>query len=124
MFLCQHARTDERPDEEKTRAPENEDEKTGGTNRAATGSQLRPDVQEGRPPTAPTRAADAQARGQRAEHQPARPSAVIAKPDVQAGAESGGGKAGRMTAQRAGGRPAGWSGWRGKPLNYSPSCRY
>jgi len=37
----------------------------------------------------------------------ARPSAVLAKPAVQAGAESGGGEAGRMTAQRAGGRPAG-----------------
>ena len=75
------------------RAPENEDEKTGGTNRAAEaavdawqrrpGSQPRPDVQEGRPATAPTRAAEAQARGQRAEHQPARPSAVLAPSRVQ-----------------------------------------
>ena len=44
----------------------------------ATGSQSRPDVQEGRPTTAPTRAAEAQARGQRAKYQPARPSAVLA----------------------------------------------
>ncbi len=40
----------------------------------ATGSQPRPDVQEGRPATAPTRAAEAQARGQRAEHDAPRPS--------------------------------------------------
>ena len=48
-----------------------------------TGSQPRPDVQEGRPPTAPTRTAEAQARGQRAEHQSARPSAVLAPSRVQ-----------------------------------------
>jgi len=47
------------------------------------GSHPRPDVQEGRPTTAPTRAAEAQARGQRAEHQPARPSAVLAPSRVQ-----------------------------------------
>jgi hypothetical protein len=47
------------------------------------GSQPRHAVQAGRPTTAPTRAAEAQARGQRAEHQPARPSAVLAPSRVQ-----------------------------------------
>ena len=52
------------------------------------GSQPRPDVQEGRPAAAAKLTPEAQARGQRAEHQPARPSAVLAKPGVQPGAES------------------------------------
>gem|GEM_PF-6333906 len=53
------------------------------------GSQPRPDVQEGRPAAAAKLTPEAQARVQRAEHQPARPSAVLAKPGVQPGAESG-----------------------------------
>ena len=53
------------------------------------GSQPRPDVQAGRPTTAPTRAAEAQARGQRAEHERRGPAPHLAKPGVQPGAESG-----------------------------------
>ncbi len=49
----------------------------------ATGSQPRPDVQEGRPTTAPTRAAEAQARGQRAEHEPRGQARHLAPSRVQ-----------------------------------------
>ena len=47
------------------------------------GSQPRPDVQEGRPATAPTRATEAQARGQRAEHEPRGPARHLAPSRVQ-----------------------------------------
>jgi len=58
----------------------------------------RPGVQPGRPPTAPRRAAEAQARGQRAEHERRGPAPHIAKPDVQEGAESASGGLGAPVA--------------------------
>lgn len=53
----------------------------------ARGSQPRPDVQEGRPAAAAKLTPEAQARGQRAEHEPRVPARHLAKPGVQPGAE-------------------------------------
>jgi len=59
--------------------------------REATIKSKPPGVQPGRPPTAPRRTAEAQARGQRAEHKRRGPAPHLAKPGVQPGAESGSG---------------------------------